>query len=284
MNEFGIAKMIERIISVCILVLVTDSAGATEFEVHVFEDIAYKSGPELSDYEKQRCALDLHVPKGKTAFPTLVWFHGGGIRNGDKANDVTLGVAHTLAKQGVAVAAVNYRLSPEVQFPAYIEDCAASVKWIRDRIARHGGDSKRVFIGGHSAGGYLTMILIDPRYFDETGLNYTDIAGLIPVSGQMVTHSTVRAERKMSENRVIVDQAAPLFHVRESLPRTLLIAADDDLPMRLEENVLMEAALRARKNEVSLFVAEDRDHGTIVRRIPNADDPVAEAIINFIIE
>lgn len=254
-----------------------------DFEVQVFKDIDYKSGPELSDYEKERCRLDLHVPKGKHAFPTLVWFHGGGIKRGDKANEVTFGVATTLAKRGLAIAAINYRLSPNVLFPAYIQDCAASIKWIHERIVRHGGDPKRIFVGGHSAGGYLAMILLDPIYFEREGLSMSDIAGFIPVSGQMVTHSTVREERNLSSTRIIVDQAAPLYHARGDLPPVLILAADNDSPMRLEENILMEAALKAAGNgSISLFVARERNHGSIVRRIPENGDPVAKAILDFV--
>lgn len=105
-------------------------------EFKVVANLAYKSGAGLSEYEQQRCKLDLVLPVGRTDFATLVWFHGGGLTGGSKSE----GFAKQLARAfGVAVAAANYRLSPQATYPAYVEDAAAAVAWVHGNIGAHGG-------------------------------------------------------------------------------------------------------------------------------------------------
>src|SRR5258708_6068125 len=150
--------------------------------------LPYRAGPALSEYERERCVLDLYLPAGRAGFPTMVWFHGGGIIEGDKDGRSTVAMAERFAHDGVAVAGANYRLSPKVLFPAYVEDAAASVAWVAAHIQERGGDPKGIFIAGHSAGGYLAALAVmDPSYLAAAGVPAGAIAGLIPVSGQMIT-------------------------------------------------------------------------------------------------
>ena len=132
-------------------------------------NLAYKTGEKLGEYETERCKLDLWLPPGGKNFATLVWFHGGALKGGSK--DGSAAIARALTADGIAVAAVNYRLSPKATYPAYLEDSAAAVAWVRAHIAEHGGDPAKVFISGHSAGGYLTLMLaMDARWLKPHGL------------------------------------------------------------------------------------------------------------------
>ena len=166
------------------------AAEAAGGEFKLVANLAYKSGAGLSEYEQQRCKLDLVLPVGRTNFATLVWLHGGGLTGGSKSE----GFAKQLARAfGVAVASANYRLSPLATYPAYLDDAAAAVAWVQGNIAAHGGDTNRVFVGGHSAGAYLTsMVGLDARHLAKHGLGAGALAGLIAVSGQTMTHFTVR--------------------------------------------------------------------------------------------
>jgi acetyl esterase/lipase len=267
-----------------VLVSQAGIATADAGTITIVPDIAYKSGDALTAYEVERCRLDLYLPEDEKDFATLLWFHGGGITEGSKSDPMTVGIAKWFAGQGVAVALANYRLSPKAQFPAYLDDAAASCTWLHEHIAAYGGHPAKVFVSGHSAGGYLTaMIGLDTRYLGRYGLGTDIIAGLIPVSGQMVTHSAVRKERGILATRQIVDEAAPLYHVRLDAPRTLCICGSEDLPARAEENRLFVAAMKAAEHEqVEYLEVEGRDHGTIVSRIPEPDDVVARAILAFI--
>jgi acetyl esterase/lipase len=267
-------------LSTLALGLFTQAGFAENVVVH--DSIAYKSGSALSDYERERCSLDLYLPEGTSDFPIIVWFHGGGLTAGDKQTQAD--IALSLAGRGIGVAAVNYRLSPRVTFPAYIDDAAASVAWVLDHVDDYDGDAEKVFVSGHSAGGYLVAMLgLDESYLGAHGHELADLAGLIPISGQMVTHATVREERGLPSERPLIDEAAPAFHVRADAPPLLAIAGSEDLPARPEENRYLVAAMKAVEHADATYLeVEGRNHGTIVSGIPDPDDAVARAILDFV--
>ena len=259
------------------------AALASAHEVRVTPNVAYKSGPKLSPEETERCRLDLYLPTDAKNFTTLVWLHGGGFTGGSKSTPIGERFARRLAEAGIAIAMVEYRLSPAVKFPTYIEDAAAAFAWVHAHIGEHGGDPARVFLGGHSAGAYQAlMVALDDRYLAAQKSNENAIAGLVAISGQTITHFTVRAERGWGE-RIVADDAAPLFHVQLRSFPILLFAAADDMPMRVEEIHLLAAALRGAQNEqVTERVWPDRTHGSIFSDMTKPGDPVAAAIIEFI--
>ena len=137
-----------------------------------WKDISYyeKNAPAQGnvEYRNERCKLDLKTPDKRVKFPTLVYFHGGGLKAGGKS---TLPIIDT---QFVATATVNYRLSGErASCPDYIYDAAAAVAWVIKNIEKFGGDPGQVYVSGQSAGGYLTaMICLDKRYLENFGIAY----------------------------------------------------------------------------------------------------------------
>jgi acetyl esterase/lipase len=198
-----------------------DSSQTKPAQYKLIENLSYRTGENLTDYMKTRCRLDLYYPADAAGYATVVWFHGGGLKSGNR------NVPAELKEQGIAVVAVNYRLSPQVTAPAYIEDAAAAVAWTFQNIEKYGGSKDRIFVSGHSAGGYLTsMIGLDKRWLAVHGIDADQIAGLIPFSGHTITHMTVRSERGISDKQPIVDALAPLYHVRKQAPPMLLITGD----------------------------------------------------------
>jgi len=244
-------------------------------------DIVYKTGA-LDDYEKERCKLDLYLPQGQTGFATVVWFHGGSLKAGNKKGDKS--IAESLVKAGVALVSAEYRLSPKVKYPAYVQDAAAAFAWTHDHIAEYGGDPRKVFIGGHSAGGYLAfMVGLDPRYLQAFGVGPSALAGVIPVSGQTMTHYTVREERGIGQYTITADEAAPVFYVRKETPPMLVLYADHDMAARAEENAYLVAIMKGAGNEhVSGLLIHDRTHNTIASQIAEEADPARLAILEFI--
>ena len=202
----------------------------------VESEIPYREGNDLSDYEKERCRLDIYAPIGKKNLATIVWFHGGGLTGGRKS------IPKELKEQGLAVVAVNYRLSPKVKVADCIDDAAAAVAWTFRNIEKYGGSKRKIFVSGHSAGGYLTsMIGLDKSWLKDHGVDTDEIAGLIPFSGHTITHFTARKEQGIDGKQPIIDKLAPLFHVRKDAPPTLLITGDRELEMlgRYEENAYL---------------------------------------------
>lgn len=263
-------------------------AVAVEPAITVRSDIAYRSGDGLDDYARKRCVLDLYLPTAKPGFPVLLWFHGGGLEGGDKASGPTVAAAKRFAAAGIAVASVEYRLSPTVTAPAYIEDAASAVAWVATHIAADGGDPRSVFISGHSAGGYLAALLgADPTWLAKAGVPTDVVAGIIPVSGQVFTHFTISKERGVpdAQRAPVVDVYAPLHHVSRAkvMPPMLLLCGDRDWPGRAEENRCFVALLKAGGAKDATYTEiADRDHGSILGRLASADDPAAQAIIAFV--
>jgi len=190
---------------------------------------------------QERCSLDVYYPTDANAAPTVVWFHGGGLTDGNRS--VPLG----LREKGIVVVAASYRLSPRVKCPAYIEDAAAAVAWTFHNVEKYGGSQKRIFVSGHSAGGYLTaMVGLDKRWLAAHQIDANSIAGLIPYSRQAITHFTVRAERGISDKQPVVDDLAPLYHVRKDAPPLLLITGDRGMELlgRYEENAYLRRMMK----------------------------------------
>ena len=220
----------------------------------------YPDSTSIKDaYIKSQCRLDIYYPKNVKNFATIVWFHGGGITGGSKE------IPKALMDQGVAVIGVGYRLSPKAKAPAYIEDAAAAIAWAFKHVAEFGGNNKLIFVSGHSAGGYLgTMVALDKQYLAKYNINANDIAGLIPFSGQAITHFTVRQEMGIKDTQPTIDKYAPLYHVRADAPPMLLITGDreQELLGRYEENAYLNRMMKlAGHKSTRLYELQGFDHG-----------------------
>jgi len=128
-----------------------------------------------------------------------------------------------------------------------------------------GGDSSLIFVSGHSAGGYLTaMIGLDKSWLNKYNIDANRIACLIPFSGQMITHFTVRQERGISDKQPVVDNLAPLYYVRPDAPPLLLITGDRELELlgRYEENAYMMRMMKVSGHKkTKLYELDGYDHG-----------------------
>ncbi len=229
----------------------------------LIENLTYSDVYEgvKTDYMLERCKLDIYYPENKKDFATVVWFHGGGLNSGQKY------ISNELKNKGIAVVAVNYRLYPKVKCPVYIEDAAASVAWVFRNIEKYGGSRMKIFVSGHSAGGYLTsMIGLDKSYLAKFGIDADSIAGLIPFSGHTITHAAVRNEMEIKNTQPIVDKYAPLYHVRPDAPPLVLITGDRELEMlgRYEENAYLYRMMKvAGHQQTSLYELDGFDHGAM---------------------
>ena len=233
----------------------------------LISDISYyrKTVSDDNRYLAERCKLDIYYPTDSSGFATVVWFHGGGLKAGNKH------IPEGLLKKGIAVVSVNYRFYPQIKAPVYIEDAAAATAWVFKNIQEYGGDPTKVFISGHSAGGYLaSMIGLDKSYLKKHEIDANDIAGLIPFSGHTITHFTVREEMGIPGTTPIVDKYAPLFHIREDSPPLLLITGDRELELlgRYEENAYMMRMMQIIGHDTRLLELDGYGHGMVQPAIP----------------
>ncbi len=235
------------------------AADSAPTEYKLATDILYREGTSLTGYMRDRCRLDVSYPVNAKDFATVVWFHGGGLTGGEKS------IPAGLKEKGIAVVAVNYRLSPRVKSPGYVEDGAAAVAWTFQNISKYGGSPAKIFVSGHSASGYLTsMVGLDKRGLAAYGIDANEIAGLIPYSGHTITHFTVRAERGIDGKQPVVDDMAPLFHVRKDAPPLLLITGDRELEMlgRYEENAYLWRMMQVVEHpDTTIYELDGYDHG-----------------------
>jgi len=151
------------------------NALAPRAGIVVTRDLAYGEG--------SRRGLDVYAPAHAAHAPVVVFFYGGGWTSGAKAQYRFLGA--TLAAKGIVTIIPDYRLFPEVAYPAFIEDGAAAVAWARANAARYGGDPNKLFVFGHSAGAYIAMMLaIDPQWLAPYAMvPQRDLKGAIGISG-----------------------------------------------------------------------------------------------------
>lgn len=219
----------------------------------VVTNIAYRA--------EEGCVLDLCHPTGRKGYPTIVWFHGGGLTGGRRdwiAVDTNR----------IAVATVEYRLMPKVGPDGCLDDGAAAVAWVKKHIAEYGGDPDKVFVSGHSAGGYMTFMLgLDGRWLAKFGLTPFDCAGYMPLSGQVTKHFAVRKHfgHKESAFQPIVDEWAPMFHLKKVTPPFCVALGDPRIEwrMREEENWFMVESLKAMGNTAFEFHSfPNTNHGT----------------------
>lgn len=224
-------------------------------------DIPYLLNNETDSYRTERCKLDIYYPEGIKDFPTVVWFHGGGLTGGNKH------IPRELTEQGFAVIAVNYRLSPRATNPAYIEDAAEAVAWTFRNIRQYGGDPDKIIVSGHSAGGYLSLMLaLDKSYLQKHQIDADKVMAWFPLSGQTVTHFTIRKERKLRDGIPVIDRFAPLDNARMGTPPIYLITGDrnHELAARYEENAHLFAVLRSLGNDkVYLYELQGFNHGNM---------------------
>ncbi len=210
-------------------------------------DIAYRNGG--GPYADNRCMMDIYAPEKPPAkaLPVVVWFHGGGLTEGNKA------VPPQLKGKGIIVVSANYRLlsgaaAGDAQpfggstIDETIDDAACAVAWVFRNIAALGGDTTRIVLSGHSAGGYLaSMVGLDKSWLASSGIDADRIAALVPFSGQAVTHFAHRRQLGMGALQPAVDRYAPLFHVRGQAPPYIIITGDRNLELlgRYEENAYL---------------------------------------------
>ncbi len=184
----------------------------------VMRDAAFGPDP------RQR--LDVYAPTdGKAVHPVIVFFYGGSWNSGTKAGYSFVGRA--LAARGFVVAVPDYRLVPQVRFPAFLEDNAAAVRWVRGHVGRLGGDPDRLVLAGHSAGAYeAAMLALDPRWLGADRAAVRGWAGLagpydfLPFD-QPVTQAAFGAATDPRETQ-------PITYAGAGDPPAFLATGDDD--------------------------------------------------------
>lgn len=244
----------KRIFLTSVLILLTLAVSA---QYKTKTDIPYSSSADA--YAKERCKLDVYYPENIKDAPVVVWFHGGGLEAGSKELPVEL------QNSGIVIVGVNYRLLPKCTINDCIDDAAAAVAWAVKNAEKYNGSSKKVFVSGHSAGGYLTFLIgYDKHWLAKYGVDADQLAGLMPLSGQVITHYNVRKAQGLNPFQPTIDKYAPLAHMRADAPPTVIISGDRNLELfgRYEEQAYMWRMLQlVGHKDATLYEMQGYPHG-----------------------
>jgi acetyl esterase/lipase len=248
----------------------------------------------------ERQVLDIYSPKGAKDLPVVFWIHGGGWQTGDKTS-VQLKPQVFVAK-GFVFVSTNYRLLPSVDIATIFRDIAKSIHWVHDHIAEHGGDPKRVFVMGHSAGAQLAaLVCTDDRYLKAEGLSLAMIKGCVPVDGDTFdvpaiietaetrrrVHGLPQAKfghrEKFGSDSAKHRDFSAVTHVAtdKGIPPFLIlhVAEHPDTTAQAQRlgNVLKDAGV-----PVTVFGARETTHNKINADLGKPDDPATKALYEFL--
>ena len=210
-----------------------------------------------------RHKLDVWAPGNSAAagrLPVIVFFYGGGWMSGSRGDYAFAAAA--LASRGFVVVVPDYRLVPEVRFPTFIEDCALAVRWVRDEIASHGGDPRRISLAGHSAGAYnAAMLALDRHFLADAGVAPDTIRAAALLSGPYdfypFTESYGRAAMGQWPRP---RETQPINFVRRDAPPILLLHGSTDRTAFPYNSKRLAQRLKALGAPVTLKIYPGKNH------------------------
>jgi acetyl esterase/lipase len=236
-----------------------------------------------------RHKLDIWAPRGKAAeaLPVVIFFYGGGWSEGSRTDYGFAGAAY--ASKGFIAVLPDYRLVPSVRFPAFVQDGALAVKWVRDNIARYGGDPNRISVAGHSAGAYnAAMLALDPHFLRDAGVDPRIIRSAALLSGpsDFYPFTEARSRAAFGQWKTPRETQPISFARRDAPPIFLAHGTNDHIVLsrnskRLAERLTQEGA----KVELRLYKgATHVDLASSLSRPFRNRTPVLDESARFLLE
>lgn len=270
--------MLPALLTACSAVDVLNATVATDTYRRV-GDQAYGSDA--------RQWLDVYQPRAEVKnAPLVVFFYGGSWSSGERADYRFVGEA--LASQGMVCVVADYRLSPAVRYPAFLEDSAAAVRWAFDNAARFGADSARVFVMGHSAGAYnAAMLALDARWLRAVGLSPARLAGWIGLAGpyDFLPIGDPKTQIAFNWPGTPAD-SQPLVHASRASPPALLLAPTGDTVVDPQRStVALANKLKGSGVPVQSELFDSVSHVTLVASMASVlrgRAPVLERVTAFV--
>jgi acetyl esterase/lipase len=215
----GLAVLLSALLGACSPISVLNLA-VSRSGYHVVRDLAYGADP--------RQKLDLYVPDAPPAnMPVILFFYGGSWESGSKNLYLALGQA--FASKGIMVAVADYRLFPQVRYPAFLEDGAKAFAYVRANATQYGGDPSRLFLAGHSAGAYNAMMLVaDGKYLRQVGTNVGQVCGVIGIAGPYNFLPLTDKHLITIFGGADRPETQPITYIDSKRPPMLLVAGTDD--------------------------------------------------------
>lgn len=275
-----------------VLIVLAVAAAAPAQDVK--RDIPYADPPQ------ERQVLDVYAPPGAKNLPVVFWIHGGGWQTGDKKDVQRKPQAFT--EKGFVFVAANYRLLPNVDMGTLTRDVAKAIGWTHKHVAEYGGDPRRMFVMGHSAGAQLAALLcIDDRYLKAEGVPLTDVKGCVPVDGDTYdvpaiievaetrwrTHGLPPAKfghrEKFGNDPAKHKDFSAVTHVAKGkgIPPFLILYVSGH-PDVSAQAVRLNNALKEAGLPVTLHGGRETTHTKINADLGKPDDPGTKAVFDFL--
>ena len=242
-------------------------------------DIPVERGVSYGTHPRQK--LDIYRPAAGDKGPVVLFFYGGGWRGGQRSTYGFVGGA--LAARGITTVIADYRVFPEVRFPAFVEDGALAYRW----VARNVAENRPIFLAGHSSGAHLAALLaLDSRYLQDDADPLPPPAGLIGLAGPYAFDPTDwETTKEIFADTTNADTARPVAFVTPGKPPALLMhgLADKTVILwntRTLAEALEKAGVPVRKREL-----EGVGHVGIITALAlplRWRAPVLEEIVAFI--
>ena len=237
----------------------------------------------FGDDPRQR--LDVYAPTGGGSHPVVVFFYGGSWASGYRQGYAF--AAKALASRGYTVVVPDYRLVPDVHFPAFVEDGAAAVAWTLANIAQHGGDPARLSLMGHSAGAYIAMMLaLDTQWLRAAKVDPKAIRAAVGLAGPYdfypFTYGATRAAFGKAPDGKLTQ---PINFVRADAPPIFLAYGADDRLVLPRNSVALADTLKRAGAPVTLKAYPDLGHVGIVTALSKpfrSRAPVLEDALAFL--
>lgn len=271
------------------------------------EKLNYKSFLNI-EYDKKKdvdpnlLSLDIYTPEKideNKKLPVVIMVHGGGWKNGDKANkDIVIPKAYYFTNQNAIYVTLNYRLAPEAGFPDYPIDVAKGINWAYDNIEQYGGDKDKMFVMGHSAGAHLAaLVSLDERYMLETDEEKISIEnkikGVILLDGAGYNIPEVMKNASPIQKNIYVnafgrdpetwEKASPINYVESEnnkIPFLVFYLADREDTTLISTELTDKLTLNGHK--AINYPVKDKTHSGINIEFGYPNDEVSKATTEFI--
>ena len=246
----------------------------------------YRSTTGLAYGALARQRLDVYRPAHVTGTaPVVVFFYGGNWNSGERSD--YLFVAEALASRGFVVVLADYRLYPEVRFPDFLDDCALAVRWAFEHGAEYGGDTRNLYLMGHSAGAYnAAMLALNPQYLRGAGIDTKRLRGLITLAGPFdFLPLQNEVSKKVFGFPDTPLNTQPIQFASASAPPALLLTTKEDDVVDPGNSVRLGARLRSQGVTVTEVVYPRLSHRTIVGALSRplrSFAPVLDDVAKFI--
>ncbi len=235
------------------LTLLNPKSGFTLMQNIIY---SYKHTQNHSDIHPKK-TLDIYIPKNNKnnkKQKVVIFWHGGRWTMGDKSHYGFIGQA--FAAQGIITVVANYRVYPEVIFPACAHDAAECTAWVFDNIERYGGDPTQIYLMGHSSGAHLAVLISSSTLFlAPYAFSKKQIAGVIGIAGPYHFLPSKEPDIQAIFPEVYANMAQPVFHIDQDTPPMFLLwgAKDKTVYEKNIQDMAMQFKQQNIQNKIMIY-------------------------------